>query len=126
MSGLGQQRTSSAMPIYVRFRGLTGHPMSAFRDRCNFSPVMSGFGGKADVRGTVPKSPLLANKRHSRPVIRHCTLALRCRWWEPSTASIADIKIGHDSDFFNTLSHKRSFVHALVIQNQLIGWLRLG
>ena len=29
-SPLGQQRTSSAMPIYVRFRGLSGHWMSAF------------------------------------------------------------------------------------------------
>jgi hypothetical protein len=57
-------RTPSAAPIYVRYWGLSRHPMSAFRDRCNFSPVMSGFGGKADVRGTVPKNPLLAKRRH--------------------------------------------------------------
>ena len=48
MSELGQQRTSSAMPVYVRYRGLSGHWMSAFRERCNFPPVMSAFGGKAD------------------------------------------------------------------------------
>ncbi len=54
-----------AMSPNVRFRGLSRHPMSAFRGRCNFSPVMSGFGGKADVRGTVPKSPLLATSGHS-------------------------------------------------------------
>ena len=27
-----------------------------------------------------------------RPVIRHCTLAPGCRWWEPSTASEPDIR----------------------------------
>ncbi len=30
MSAVGQQRTSSTMPIYVRYWGQTGHPMSAF------------------------------------------------------------------------------------------------
>jgi hypothetical protein len=39
--------------------------MSAFGERRNSPAVMSAFGGKADVRGTVPKSPLLARRRHS-------------------------------------------------------------
>ncbi len=30
--------------------------------------LMSAFGGEADVRGTPPKSPLLANKRHSSTI----------------------------------------------------------
>ncbi len=30
------------------------------------------------------------------------------------------------SDFFNSLSHKRTFVRAVVIQIQAIGWLRKG
>ena len=30
MSQLGQNRTSEATPIYVRFRGLSRHTMSAF------------------------------------------------------------------------------------------------
>ncbi len=36
MSAMGQKRTSRDISIYVRFRGLSGHPMSA-------------FGGKADL-----------------------------------------------------------------------------
>ncbi len=31
MTALGHKRTSSALLIYVRFRGLSRHPMSAFR-----------------------------------------------------------------------------------------------
>jgi hypothetical protein len=32
---------------------------------------MSGFGGKADVRGTVPKSPLLATNRLTPLLEKH-------------------------------------------------------
>ncbi len=65
MSALGHKRTSSTTPDYVRFRGQSGHPTSAFRDRCNFSPPMSAFGGKADVRELPAVCPLIARSGHS-------------------------------------------------------------
>jgi hypothetical protein len=37
--------------------------------------------------------PTLAKRRHSRSVNGHRTLAPRCRWWEPYTASGAEM--GH-------------------------------
>ncbi len=58
------------MPIYVRFRELTGHPVSAFTERCSFPPVMSVIGGKADVQATWPGSPLLATSGHFLPIER--------------------------------------------------------
>jgi hypothetical protein len=57
-------------PIYFRYRGQSRHRKSAFRDRCNFSPVMSAFGGKADLRGAAPKSPLIARSGHSGIPVR--------------------------------------------------------
>ncbi len=50
--------------------------------------LMSPFGGEADVRGTVPKSPLVAKSGHCDVV-----------GWEPSIASEADLgmKLGSRS-----------------------------
>ena len=39
--------------------------MSAFRDRCNFPPIMPAFGGKADLLATGSACPLIAKSRHS-------------------------------------------------------------
>ncbi len=47
------------------FGGLSGHSMSAFRDRQIFPPVMSAFGGKADVRELPAVCPLIARSGHS-------------------------------------------------------------
>ena len=66
MSALGQKRTSSATPYYVRFRGNSGHWMSAFRGRRNFPPPMSAIGGKADVRELPSLCLLIAKSGHSR------------------------------------------------------------
>ncbi len=57
MSALGQKRTSSALGIYVRFWGLSGHPkvtvgISQFE--------MSAFGGKADSLPDPSACPLIA------------------------------------------------------------------
>jgi hypothetical protein len=40
--------------------------MSAFRERCNFSPRISAFGGKADVRELPAVCPLIAKSGHWR------------------------------------------------------------
>ncbi len=56
---------------YVRYWGLTGHPMSAFRNRCNFWPVMSAFGGKADSLAHLSECLLIATSGHSRVFHRH-------------------------------------------------------
>jgi hypothetical protein len=58
------------MPIYVRFRGQSGHPMSAFEDRRNFPPVMSAFGGKADSLAPYSACPLIAKSGHTKVTIR--------------------------------------------------------
>jgi hypothetical protein len=69
-----------------------GGKADLIRRKADMPPPMSGFGGKADVRRKAPKSLLLAKKRHSRPIIRHCTLAHRdAVGWEPSTASRPDV-----------------------------------
>jgi len=68
MSELGHERTSSALPIYVRFRVLSGHPMSASLARRDFKMRMSGFGGKGDAPHGTLKSPLIAISGHSLPI----------------------------------------------------------
>ena len=84
MSVPGQQRTSSAMSIYVRFRGLSGHSMSAFRNRCNFPLVMSAYGGKADVPVHLSERLLIATSGHSR--LPHLTAKVQ--------AEIASVTVG--------------------------------
>ncbi len=64
-----------AMSPNVRFRGLSRHPMSAFRGRCKYLPVMSAFGGKADVRELPSECPLIAKSGHSSP-FRHSRIHL--------------------------------------------------
>jgi hypothetical protein len=65
MSAMGQKRTFSDIAIYVRFRGQSGHWMSAFGNRCNFPPVMSAFGGKSDSPTHPSACPLLARSGRS-------------------------------------------------------------
>ena len=60
MSALGHKRTSSDDLSNVRYWGQSGHWMSAFRDRCNFPPPMSAFGGKADALTHLSACPLIA------------------------------------------------------------------
>ena len=64
MSALGQKQTFSDHLPDVRFRGQSRHQKSAFRDRSNFSPAMSAFGGKADVNHCVGECPLIAKSGH--------------------------------------------------------------
>ncbi len=52
MSAMGQQRTSSALPLYVRFWGLSGHPMSAL------PPI-------ADIGEGIAECPLMTQSGHS-------------------------------------------------------------
>ncbi len=49
MSESGQKRTSSALSIYVRYCGLSRHPMSAFKGRCH-APPMSPLLGEERTR----------------------------------------------------------------------------
>ncbi len=51
MSELGQQRTLATYCCHVRFRGLSRHPMSAFRDRCNAPPLSPQLGEERTFRG---------------------------------------------------------------------------
>ncbi len=76
MSALGQKRTSRDLAIYVCFRGNSGHWMSAFRNRCNFSPVMSAFGGKADSLPDLSAYPLMAKRRNSWHIGWHHNVTL--------------------------------------------------
>jgi hypothetical protein len=47
-SDLGQERTFGDTTRNVCCWGISGHPMSAFTERCNFSRAMSAHGGIAD------------------------------------------------------------------------------
>ncbi len=65
MTALGHKRTSRATPIYVRYWGLSGHPMSAFSVLTVLALRMSAIGGKADVRELLSVCPLIAKSGHS-------------------------------------------------------------
>ena len=76
------------IPLWVT-RRLFGGPWKASSfggladetcDEADIRLLMSVVGGRADVACQGLSGPFIANKRHSRPVIRHCTLAPRRRW----------------------------------------------
>ncbi len=54
MSVVGQQRTSSAIAIYVRYWGLSGHPMSAF------GPARRWHGPLGSTSSPISERPLQA------------------------------------------------------------------
>ena len=81
-SGTGHKRTFAATPNYVRFRGLTGHRMSAF---CVLTVL-------------------------ARPNVRYRGQSGRFRATLRTSA----------------YSQKRTFVRALEVRNQVIGWPRKG
>ena len=62
--------------------------MSAFRDRCKSLPVMSVVGGKADLPGTAPKSPLIANSGHP-------SIPMRASEQSAKLLILSDFRQGH-------------------------------
>ncbi len=84
MSASGHKRTSSTLPIYVCFRLNSGHRKSAFRERCNFLPVMSACGRKADVIADLSACLLIAISGHSlelaEPILRGKIYGLTGGW----------------------------------------------
>ncbi len=84
LHSLGQKRTSHATPNYVRLRGLSGHPMSAFRDRRKILLVMSVFVGKADPLAHLSGCLLIATSGHSC-----ASLSTRQFFVTPSTRAVS-------------------------------------